>query len=183
MSLVNQIRNSRRSIEGLPFDISIDSFASAQKAVRTEDIAVTKEYNADVSKWTRERRVDLRRSVSQKVKRNVSLSASIKGKVYHNRKGGSEAERIGFSFVREGIYIHKGAGRGQGGLIGGSWIDAHGRKKTRDPRSAGKMGQGNRREIDWFDDAMDPKMAQLADIVSNYSATLQINATNLFIDK
>ena len=68
-------------------------------------------------------------------------------------------------------------------MIGGSWIDAHGRKKTRDPASAGKMGQGNRQEIDWFDDAMEPKMAQLADIVSDYSATLQINATTLFIDK
>lgn len=183
MSLVNQIRNSRRSIEGLPFDISIDSFASAQKAVRTEDMAVTKEYNADVSKWTRERRVDLRRSVSQKVKRNVSLSASIKGKVYHNRKGGSEAERIGFSFVREGIYIHKGAGRGQGGLIGGSWIDAHGRKKTRAPESAGKMATGNRQENKWFDTVMDKRLPQLADIVGNYSAMLQVDATKLYIDK
>lgn len=180
MSLINQIRNSRRSIEGLPFDISIDSFASAQKAVRTGDIETTKQYNAQVAKWASEQRVALRSSLRQKVKRNISLSQSLKSKVYKHR---NESQSVGFAFLREGIYLHKGAGRGHGGLIGGSWIDPHGRRKTRDPRSAGKMATGNRREVNWFDTVVEKKIPQLADIVADYSATLQIDATHIFIDK
>lgn len=188
MSLVKRMLESRRSVGGarkkdLPFELSLDSFSSDQKAIRTEDEELTKRYNAEVSKWTRKRRVDLRRGVSQKVKRNVSLAESIRGRVYHHRRGVREAQSIGFSFLREGIYLHKGAGRGQGGLIGGSWIDPHGRKKTRDPRSAGKMGTGNRKEVDWFDAEIEKTMPQLADIVTDYSATLQINATNIYIER
>lgn len=183
MSLTNQIRSSRRSSEGLPFDISIDAHSSDQKALRTEDESITKEYNAQVAKWTGEQRVSLRSSVRQRVQRNVSLAQSIKGRVYHHRRGVREAQSVGFAFLRQGIYLHKGAGRGQGGVIGGSWIDPHGRRKTRDPGSAGKMGTGNRAEVDWFDSVLKSKMPQLADIVANYSATLQVDATRIFIDK
>lgn len=180
MSLTNQIRNSRRSSEGLPFELSLQSSASNQKALRTDDESTTKEFNADVAKWTREQSASLRSSVGQKIKRNISLSQSIKGKVYRKNK---EAQRIGFSFLREGIYMHKGAGRGQGGLIGGSWIDPHGRRKKRAPESAGKMATGNRQENNWFDAVMDQKLPQLADIVGNYSAALQVDATKLYIDQ
>lgn len=183
MSLTQQIRASRRSSEGLPFELSINAHSSDQKALRTEDNATTKEYNAEVAKWTREQTSTLKGSASRKIKRNISLSQSIKGKVYHHRRGVREAQSVGFAFLREGIYLHKGAGRGQGGMIGGSWIDPHGRRKTRDPRSAGKMGTGNRQEVDWFDTELERKMPQLADIVADYSATLQVDATRIFIDK
>ncbi len=180
MSLTNQIRNSRRQSEGLPFELSIDSFSSAQKALRTQDESTTKEFNADVAKWTREQSASLRSSVAQTINRNISLSQSIQGKVYRKNK---EAQRIGFSFLREGIYIHKGAGRGQGGLVGSSWIDPQGRRKKRAPESAGKMATGNRQENKWFDTVMDKRLPQLADIVGNYSAMLQVDATKLYIDK
>lgn len=71
----------------------------------------------------------------------MSLSNSIRDNVYFNRKGGKEAERVGFSFLREGIHIHKGAGRGQGGVIGSNWIDRYGKKKTRAPETLVRWGQ------------------------------------------
>lgn len=169
--------------EGLPFELSMDSFEGDFKAARVEDKVVTKEYNKDVSEWSQKQRLGLRSSVYRMVKNNIGLSESIKEKVYFNRRGGKEAQRIGFSFLREGIHIHKGAGRGQGGMIGSTWIDRHGHKKTRAPESAGKMGQGNRQKKEWFDSVVDKRLPQLADIVGNYSATLQVNATKLYLDK
>ncbi len=183
MSLTNQIRNSRRSSEGLPFELSLDSFEGDQKALRVEDKAVTKEYNKDVTDWAKDQQSGLRRSVSQLISEDIGLSESIKERVYFNRRGGKEAQRVGFSFLREGIHIHKGAGRGQGGVIGSSWIDRHGQKKTRAPESAGKMGSGNRQKKEWFDNVVDKRLPQLADIVGNYSATLQVNATKLYVDR
>lgn len=183
MSLTNQIRNSRRSSEGLPFELSLDSFDSDMKAIRLEYKSVTKEYNKDVSDWAEKQRMGLRSSVYRMVKNNIGLSESIEEKVYFNRKGGKEAQRIGFSFLREGIHLHKGAGRGQGGLLGSSWIDRHGQRKTRAPESAGKMNSGNRKSKEWFDSVVDKRLPQLADIVGNYSATLQVNATQLYLDK
>lgn len=183
MSLTNQIRNSRRSSDGLPFELSMDSFEGDFKAARVEDKAVTKEYNKDVSDWAKDQQSGLRRSVSQLIRDDIGLSESIKEKVYFNRKGGKEAQRVGFSFLREGIHIHKGAGRGQGGMIGSTWIDRHGQKKTRAPESAGKMGSGNRQKKEWFDSVVDKRLPQLADIVGNYSATLQVNATKLYLDR
>lgn len=182
-NLINQIRNSRRSSEGLPFELSLDAIDSDLKAIRTEDKTLTREYNKEITDWTQKRDTDLRGSVSRMIRNDIGLSDSIKGKVYFNRKGGKEAQRVGFSFLREGIYIHKGAGRGKGGLIGGSWLDRHGVKKSRAPESAGKMNSGNRQSIDWFDKAVEKKLPQLADIVGNYSATLQVNATKIYIDR
>lgn len=183
MTLTNQIKGSRRMAEGLPFEMSLESFEGVDKAIRTEDKDITRQYNDAVSYWSGRRNIELRNSIARSIRRDVSLSSSIKDNVYYNRKGGKEAERVGFSFLREGIYIHKGAGRGQGGVIGSNWIDRHGTKKRRSPESAGKMGGMNRQPNEWFDSVVDMKLPQLADIVGNYSATLQVNATSLFIDK
>lgn len=181
--LTNQIRNSRRSAEGLPFELSLESIEGDLKSARVEDKSVTKVYNKDITEWTKKRDSDLKRSVSGMIKEDIGLSDSIIGKVYFNRRGGKEAQRVGFSFLREGIHIHKGAGQGQGGVIGSSWIDPHGNKKRRAPESAGKMNSGSRRSINWFDKVVDKKLPQLADIVGNYSATLQVNAIKLYVDK
>lgn len=181
MSLVNQIRNSRRRSEGLPFELSLDSFD--MKDIRGTDKAAKKDYNKEIREWAKDQTMGLRRSVSQRIRQDIGLSESIKEKVYYSRGAGREANRIGFSFLREGIYVHKGAGRGQGGLIGSTWTDSRGHKKRRDPQSAGKMGQANRPENKWFDTVIDRKLPQLADIVGNYSATLQVDATKLYLDK
>lgn len=45
MSLTRQIRGARRSSEGLPFEISLDSFEGSEKKLRTEDKVITKAYN------------------------------------------------------------------------------------------------------------------------------------------
>lgn len=179
--LSNQIRGSRR-LSSLPFELSLESSSEVDKFQRSQDRERQKEFNKEVRDWSNKSTSVLKGSVSRLIKRNVSLSASIKANLYYDRKYASEVNRVGFSFVREGIYIHKGAGRGQGGHIGGRWIDRYGNQKTRAEESAGKQGKGNRQPILWFDPVIDNRLPQLADLVADYSATMQINATNLFID-
>ena len=180
--LTSQLHASRRS-SNLPFELSLESSSEVDKFQRAQDKVAMKQFNKDVEDWSEKSKQALRISIKSLVKRDVSLSDSLKANLYYDRKYGSEVNRVGFSFVREGVYIHRGAGRGQGGMIGGRWIDRHGTMKSRAADSAGLQGTGKRTPIPWFDPVTEGRLPQLADIVADYSATMQINATNLFIDK
>lgn len=180
--LSNQIRGARRSMNNLPFELSLESSSEIDKFDRAQDKESLQKFNKDVEDWANKAKQSLRTSIKSLVKRDVYLSDSLKANLYYDRKYSKEANRIGFSFAREGIYIHKGAGRGQGGIIGGKWIDRHGTLKQRAAESAGLQGTGNRKQIRWFDPVIEGKLPQLADMVANYSATMQINAANIYID-
>jgi hypothetical protein len=181
--LSSQIKDPVSRCGDLPFELSIVSLSEGEKFARSQDTVATRQFNDDVKRWSNSTAFALKSSIRSMVERDVSLSDSLKAKIYYDRTYAKEANRIGFSFAREGIYIHKGAGKGQGGYIGGHWIDRHGERKERAKSSAGLQGTGNRRPIRWFDTVLDRRLSELADIVSEYSATLQVDATNLYIDK
>ena len=180
-SLSNMIRAARNTkpLPNLPYSIALESLSDIAKAERAEDLSAVRQFNRDVKAWGDESVSALRRSVHSLISRDVVLSDSIKSKVYFDRRYTREANRVGFSFAREGIFIHHGARRGRGGYIGSSWLDKHGTRKFRDPESAGKMQGG----IKWFDPVMERRIPQLADIVANYSADIQVNATAIYIEK
>lgn len=180
--LSNQLRKARRTMNNLPFELSLDSINEIDKYQRAQDKESLQKFNKEVEDWAEKAKQSLRTSIKSLVKRDVYLSDSLKANLYYDRKYGKEANRIGFSFAREGIYIHKGAGRGQGGIIGGRWIDKHGSLKERAAESAGLQGTGNRKPLRWFDPVIEGRLPQLADLVADYSATMQINATNIYID-
>ena len=180
--LTNQLRASRRSAY-LPFELSLESSSEVDKFQRAQDKAAMKQFNQEVEDWSEKSKQALRGSIKSLVRRDVSLSDSLKANLYYDNKYSKEVNRVGFSFVREGVYIHRGAGRGQGGMIGGRWIDRHGTMKSSAANSAGLQGTGNRQPILWFDPVIERRLPQLADLVADYSATMQINATNLFIEK
>lgn len=188
MGLMKKILDSRRRApkskyspgeSGLPFSFSIESLSEADRFARKQDTQALAQFNADVKRWSNASVIALRRSVKTLVKRDILLSDSIRGNIYYDNKYGREVNRIGFSFAREGIFIHKGARRGRGGVVGSSWIDRHGVRKSRALSSAGKQSGG----IQWFDPVIDRRLPQLADIIADYSGTLQLNAANLFIEK
>lgn len=111
----------------------------------------------------------------------MSSYRTLEPRIYKSK---GETERVGFSFAREGIYIHKGAGRGQGGFRGGSkWTDKYGKLKKTNPDSFYLMGTGNRHPIRWFDPIIEKNLPKLADIVADYAADMQIDASRIFIDK
>lgn len=181
--LSSQIKDPVSSRGDLPFELSLISLSEGEKFARSKDVKATRTFNRDVRRWANKTAVSLKSSVRSMVRRDISLSDSLKANVYYDRTYAKEANRIGFSFAREGVYIHKGAGKGQGGYIGGHWINRHGERKERAKESAGLQGTGNRRPIRWFDPVIDRRLSELADIVAEYSATMQVDATAIFIEK
>jgi hypothetical protein len=178
-----RFRSASRRTVGLPFELSLESISEVEKFQRSKDKESLQKFNTDVKEWADDSKRDLRVSIKSLVKRDVYLSDSLRANLYYDRKYASEVNRVGFSFVREGVYIHRGAGRGQGGVIGGRWIDRHGKQKERSADSAGLQGTGKRKPIRWFDPVIDRRLPVLADIVSDYSATMQIDAANIFIEQ
>lgn len=167
--------------EGLPFEITLESVSLTAQYERRQDKEKLRQFNDDVKGWSIDVTRQLRRNVRMLVRQDEELSGSIEPNIY-NKNG--EANRIGFSFAREGVYIHKGAGRGQGGFRGGSkWTDKYGKLKKTNPDSFYKMGTGNRRPIRWFDPVIEKNLPALADIVAEYAADMQIDATRIFIDR
>lgn len=162
-------------------ELSLETMSEIAKYERAQDKEGMAKFNKDVEDWATLTKHVLRYSIKSKVKRDVYLSDSLKANMYYDKKYGKEVNKVGFSFVREGIYIHKGAGRGQGGYIGGRWINRHGQRKQRATESAGLQGTGNRKPIEWFDPVIENRLPRLADIVADYSAMMQLNATNIFI--
>lgn len=167
--------------EGLPFEISLESVSRTEQYQRRQNKERVKQFNDDVTAWSIDITRQLRGNVRMLVKRDEELSASIEPNIYKDK---GEASRIGFSFAREGVYIHKGAGRGQGGFRGGSkWTDRYGQLKKTNPLSFFKMGTGNRKPIRWFDPVIDKNLPALADVVAEYAADMQIDATRIYIDR
>lgn len=164
-------------------ELSLETMSEIAKRERAQDKEAMKKFNKDVEDWATLTKHVLRYSIKSKVKRDVYLSDSLKANIYHDSKyGGKEVNKVGFSFAREGIYIHKGAGRGQGGYIGGRWINRHGQRKQRAAESAGLQGTGNRKPIEWFDPVVESRLPRLFDIVLEYSAGMMIaSMDNLFI--
>lgn len=184
--LSEQMRTPRKKSilgarEGLPFEISLESVSRTAQYERRQDKERVKQFNDDVKAWSIDVTRQLRSNVRMLVRQDEELSASIEPNIYREK---GESSRIGFSFVREGIYIHKGAGNGQGGFRGGSkWTDRHGKLKQTNPLSFFKMGTGNRFPIRWFDPVIDKNLPALADLVAEYAADMQVDATRIYIDR
>ncbi|MDU1906655.1 MAG: hypothetical protein E6772_17960 [Dysgonomonas sp.] len=192
MGLMNnlsvQMLNARRrrpsasSRLNLPFKVSIESLSESDKFTRRQDLVRLNEYNDNVKDWGKNTSVKLKASVKSLIDRDLLLSDSIKPKVYYDRKYAKEANRVGFTFVREGVYVHKGAGRGKGGTKGSKWFNLKGERMSTNPDSLFKMGTGSRQPKEWFDPVVEQELLQLADLVSDFSAGLVIDTTTLFIN-
>ncbi len=183
--LTEQLLRSRRKtpkrFNNLPFDITLESMSETEKYQRKQDKARVKQFNDDVAGWSSHTAKRLKANVRMLVKQDRLLSESITPNLYYDNKYGKEVNRVGFSFAREGIYIHKGAGHGQGGFSGSRWYNIHGEQKSTQLSSLMKMGTGNRIPIEWFDPIIEQELPQLADLIADYSPTLHMDATTIYI--
>ncbi|MDR1370802.1 MAG: hypothetical protein LBJ72_11865 [Dysgonamonadaceae bacterium] len=181
--LSEQTRRPRNSGSNgiLPLQLEIESVSEVAKYQRSLDSERMNQFNQDVKTWAKKVNKLLRASAQSKVERDFFLSKSIKPTFGYDKQYAKEIKRVGFSFQREGIYIHKGAGKGQGGYKGSKWTDSYGQLKETNPESFLKMGTGNRKPIEWFNPVIESQIESLADIVAEYSGDLQINATRIII--
>lgn len=109
-----------------------------------------------------------------------SLAESITSIVRFDPKYNAEAINVGFNFARHGIYLHYGAGKGEGGFTGSKWTDRYGRLKTTDENSKGYLGT-IRQPIDWFNPVLRKNIKELADIAVDYCADVTVNVSRLYL--
>ena len=81
-----------------------------------------------------------------------------------------EIDTISFSFERHGIFVHKGVGRG--------W-EMNGKLVTRTAK--GKMKNGGRNSVEWFNPVIDKNAPVLANQIAVINADAVLNATKLKI--
>jgi len=167
--------------------IRMETFSEIERYNIAQDADRLTAFNKEVEQW--------QDSVAQQLKAGISLRSlrianELKPKAYTDKYG--LINRLGFSFPRHGVYIHKGAGRGQGGFTGSKWsylkringieINTSIIRHT-NPTSLGKQNEGNRHAYRWFDPIIKKRLPELADICTRYFDTMIIDATRIYIEK
>lgn len=164
--------------QGDPFTATLVSGETDQH-IRSLDTAAVEDFNKKITDWGRKVQSQLRSSASGMVKNDRSLSKSIRCSFMSKR---GELSAIGFSFVREGAWIHYGAGKNYAG--DGSrtqWYDRHGIVRKARQDSLYKAGSGKRKPINWFNPVIEANISELADIVAEYSSTISLNLSHIYM--
>lgn len=89
---------------------------------------------------------------------------------YKTKSRYGEVDQGGFIFDRHLVFVHKGAGKGHGGMKGSSWIGPNGQRKRTNPNSFGKMNTGERQAEEWLNPVLEEEVPKLADIVAGFKA-------------
>ena len=167
--------------------IKLETVSETERYQMAKDADRATAFNRDVERWAE----NISRMLRLKIQsHSQTIARELHANFYTDDYG--LVHRIGFSFPRYGIYIHKGAGRGQGGWIGSKWEKLKevngvtvgtGIMRHTDPQSLGKQGTGNRRAYPWFDTTLRAHIHELEQIAMDYFDTMVIDATNIYVDK
>lgn len=168
--------------------IQMETISEIERFNLAQDADRLTEFNQAVDKWQRSVAAQLRAGIAS---RSMRIARDLRPTTYTDKYG--LINQLGFTFPRHGIYIHKGAGRGQGGTIGSNWTQlkringievSTGIIRHTNPDSLNaSQGEGNRRAYEWFDPVIRNRINELQDIVTRYFDTMIIDATRIFIEK
>lgn len=172
MSIMQRIEDSRtnrsrafpESWEG-PFDIDIREEGVThryERSLKTEDM---EKFNAAIQAWGAKVKSALPSSISSQGIKGNKLGRSIKDRYFFDY---GEIYRIGINFRREGIFVHKGVGRGYV-MSGGTVV-----KTSKTPGF-------NRLPKPWFNPVIEAHIAELGDIIHSYTDSAIINSTRIYI--
>lgn len=168
--------------------IQMETVSEIERFNLAQDADRLTEFNKAVQKWQNSVAAQLRAGIAS---RSIRIARDLRPKAYTDKYG--LINRLGFTFPRHGIYIHKGAGRGQGGTIGSNWTKlkringievSTGIIRHTNPESLNaSQGEGNRQAYEWFDPVIRNRLPELNEIVTHYFDTMIIDATRIYIDK
>lgn len=96
--------------------IRLETASETERYSAAQDADLVTAYNDAVEKWQNSVIRQLQSTIAYK---SMRIARELQPRAYTDKYG--LIDKLGFSFPRHGIYIHKGAGRGQGGYIGSSW--------------------------------------------------------------
>ena len=168
--------------------IRLETASEKERYSAAQDADLVTAYNDAVEKWQNSVIRQLQSTIAYK---SMRIARELQPRAYTDKYG--LIDKLGFSFPRHGIYIHKGAGRGQGGYIGSSWTKlkvingievSTGIVRHTSPDSInGEQGTGNRTAYPWFDPVIRNRLSELMEIVTDYFDTIIIDATKIYIEK
>lgn len=168
--------------------IRLETVSDIERYEMAKDADAAAAYNKAVEQWQADVTSQLRQTVALK---SLRISQELSPKAYKDEYG--LINRLGFTFPRHGIYIHYGAGRGQGGYKGSHWtvlkkvggveVDTGVVRHTRKESLNMSMGTGNRKAFEWFDPVIRRNLAKLEKIVMDYFDTMIVDASRIYISK
>jgi hypothetical protein len=155
-------------------------------AIEPEEIS-QEEYNRRVTAWGSALGNKIRasiRALTTKGKGDLVKSLRLKATKWYG-----EVDLLSYHFVRHGVFVHKGVGRGYM-MRGGSVV--RGYKPGRDlkifknknafPRSKIlKSNTFNRQPLEWFNPVVQENIEGLADLIAELDADKVVNATKILI--
>lgn len=185
----NAMRRKAEELSSSPSSrlIQLETISEVERYNIAKDTDRLSAFNKEVEQWQDSVSKQLKTSIAS---RSLRIARELKPKAYTDNYG--IINRLGFSFPRHGVYIHKGAGRGQGGLTGSKWSYMKRIKgieiktsiiRHTNPESLGKQNEGNRLAYQWFDPVIRNRLPELSDICMRYFDTMLIDATKIYIEK
>ena len=167
--------------------IQMETISEIERFNLAKDADRSTAFNKEIEQWQDSVSKQLKASIAS---RSLRIARELQPKAYTDSYG--LINRRGFSFPRHGVYIHKGAGHGQGGFSGSKWsylkringieINTSIIRHT-NPASLGKQNEGNRLAYHWFDPVIKNRLPELADICMRYFDTMIIDASKIYIEK
>lgn len=138
------------------------------------------QFNSKVTGWNRD--------AQRKMKNHILRMVLNIGPGYNQLKTSTrsyygEVNRLQFNFPYYMVFVHKGAGRGYGGVKTGLFSRGDGSKGVTSRDSMGRMGTGKRVPKPWFNPVIEEKFPELADIITEYRGDqIALNIQRLLID-
>lgn len=167
--------------------IRLETISETERYQLAKDADRLTAFNKAVEQWAQRVTTQLRATIAS---RSLRIARELHPNLYTDRYG--LVNRVGFSFPRHGIYIHKGAYKGHGGFIGSKWEQlkrvggqevSTGIVRHTNPDSLGKQGTGARQPFPWFDSVIRNRIGELEAVVLDYFDTMVIDATNIYINR
>ncbi|MCX6267671.1 MAG: hypothetical protein NTW16_09985 [Bacteroidetes bacterium] len=148
-----------------PFDVSINEPGKTQRFSRSRNTEEMETFNERLKSWGNKVRSALPVSISSHGIGGKQLKRSIRNTYYYEF---GEIFRLGFSFAREGIFVHKGVGRGYN-MVNGMVV------KT------SKTSGFNRKPKPWFNPVVESFIPELEQIIKEYTETAIVNSSRIYI--
>ena len=149
-----------------PFDIGIEEQGKTQRFARSQwNGEEAQAFNERLIAWGAKVAAAMPQSISSHGIYGKSLRKSIKTTFFYEY---GEIFRLGFSFARHGIFVHKGVGRGYV-MSSGTVI------KT------AKTQGFNRKPKPWFNPVVESFIPELEKIIFDYTDTAIINSSRIYI--
>jgi hypothetical protein len=125
------------------------------------DLTPLQQVNKECRAWARQTETLLQTAAPLS---SGDLAGSIKGRT---KSRNDEPYAISYSYLRYGIWRHRGAGAGAGGSKGSQWKDKNDVRKRTNPKSLGRMG-AVRTAHPWIEPVLEERIPILSDLIARH---------------